>query len=152
MAKKKKIYISGTLTHLPESKRSQLREFYQAIANVCQEAGLGPYLPHLKGDPVQAPSLSPKQIDRMDRFEVKNSDLLIAYVGVPAIGIGIEVEMANRYGVPVVLIYEQGLMKKKLVSRLIRGNKAVIYEIKFSRKNEALLALKKFLSAWSAKH
>lgn len=142
----KTVYISGPLTDMPEKRRVELRAFYDLIAEVCREYGLEPYSPHVYGDPRFVAHLSPQEIDRIDRLAVTQSYLVIAYVGQPAHGVGIEVELANHADKPVVIMYEKAKLAERRVSRLIRGNPAVAGEIIFSDFEDALKQLQNFLT------
>ncbi len=98
--KKRKAYISGALTGVGKPER--LKGFYEEIGRVCEGAGITPYIPHQHTDPIANPDLSPGEVYERDRAEVRGSDLVIAYVGVPSLGVGTELEMAREAGVPII--------------------------------------------------
>ena len=62
---------------------------------------------------------------------------MIAYAGLPSLGVGAEVELANQYKIPVVLLFERG----RSVSRHVRGIPVVSAEIQFERREDALREL-----------
>ena len=126
------VYISGALTDMSEDERARLRSFYESLADVCLEAGFNAYLPHVYSDPATALALQPDQVDLLDRTAVTLSYLVIAYVGVPSFGVGIEVEMAHHAHKPVILLCEKEKLETRRVSRLVRGNPRVIQTIAFS--------------------
>ena len=136
---KQKAYISGALTVVKEPE--MLKGFYEEIGGVCEDVGICPYIPHQHTDPIADPDISPEEVYKRDKIEVQSSDLVIAYIGVPSGGGGAELEMAREAGVPIILLYEKG----RPVSRVARGNPAVIAEICFATFDEALGALKNFL-------
>ena len=122
MAKKPLIYISGALTAQDPEHGKLLRAMYERVAEVCGELGFEPYLPHKISDPILHQDLTPEQVDDIDRAAVCSSILVIAFGDVPAIGVGIEIEMAKHAGKPVILVYSHKLFEKKLISRLARAN------------------------------
>lgn len=120
------VYVAGPLTDMSEARRVVLRKFYEDIGRVCERNGLKAYVPHLASDPVQAAHLTPMEVDVLDRGKVMGAVLVIAYVGEPSTGVGIEVEIANQAGIPVWLLYEQEKFNQRRVSRLVRGNPAAV--------------------------
>src|ERR1043166_7651245 len=95
------VYVSGPLTDVPNEMRQSLRDFYERIGTECSKLGFKPYVPHVHSDPIQFAHLTPFEVDGLDRAGVLQSNLIIAYVGIPAIGVGIEIEIANDAGIPV---------------------------------------------------
>jgi hypothetical protein len=142
---KKSVYISGALTDVSEGERAKLREFYDDLGGVCRESGLEPYSPHAYGDPKLVAHLTPKEIDRIDRLAVTQAYLVVAYVGVASIGVGIEVELAHHSDKPVLLLYEKSKLEKRRITRIVRGNPAVIREIAFEDFDDALAQLRAFM-------
>lgn len=132
-----KIYISGALTGVPNIV--ELKSFYERLAEACSDLGHEAYVPHLNSDPQKHAGLSPQQVYEMDSHQVKIADLVIAYVGVPSLGVGAELEIDNYEGVPLILLYEDD---GRPVSRMARGNPAVIRHVVFSGHDEALTLIK----------
>lgn len=133
-----KAYIAGALSQL---KNKEKKQFYERIAEVCRACAIEPYLPHLKTDPIETPLLRPKEVYEWNYNQIKNSDFLIAYIGEPSLGVGTELEIAKREDVQVIALYE----KDTIVSRMARGNPAVIYTIEYTDEEKALYELKNFL-------
>jgi hypothetical protein len=131
----KKVYISGPFTSV--AKPAKILDFYERIGELCSRLGLIPYLPHHKTDPWNHPELSPKEVLFIDKSEVMTSALMIAYVGMPSHGVGMELAYADISKVPIVLLYEKGAK----VSRIIRGIPTVVAEIAFSTQKEAISQL-----------
>ena len=147
---KKMVYISGALTDMPEEERAKLRTFYEELGQICREFGFEPYLPHIYGDPQRVAHLTPAQIDRMDRLAVTQSYLVVAYVGVPSIGVGIEIELAYHANKPIVLLYEKVKLDERRISRLVRGSPAVKNTIAFADFEDAKMQLRIFLTKFLA--
>lgn len=144
-AVQKTVYVSGALSDMTEEERARLRVFYEDIGKTCQEFGLEPYIPHLYGDPKLVAHLTPKDIDRIDRLAVTQSFLVVAYVGMPSLGVGIEVELAHHANTPVVIMFEKSKGEARRISRLVRGNPAVKHEIAFDDFGDALKQLREYL-------
>lgn len=137
-----KMYISGALTGIenPES----LKAFYEAIASLGHKLGLPTYVPHLNTDPLLNPDITPRQVFDLDKNQVIDSDLVIAYVGYPSLGVGMELAYAEMHDIPSVLLYERG----KNISRFARGIPTAIAEIQFNDYDDALEQLKHCLEQW----
>ena len=138
----KRVYVSGVLTGV--DNLNELKKFYEEIAEVCSAAGMEAYVPHLYSDPVKNPQMTPREVYVLDRQRVSESDLVIAYAGAPSLGVGQEIEIARENELPVVLLME----KNAVISRMARGNPAVIAEIRFTDFQDALLLLAKWLQEW----
>lgn len=147
----KTVYVSGALSDMSEDERARLRVFYNDIGDVCREFGLEPYCPHIYGDPKLVAHLTPREIDRIDRLAVTQAFLVIAYVGVPSLGVGIEIELAHHSDKPVVVLFEKDKGEARRISRLVRGNPAVMDEIIFEDFEEALQKLRIFLRQFRKK-
>ncbi len=137
-----KVYISGALTGITNSE--EIKAFYEAIGSLCEELGFQSYVPHLHTDPINNPHVTPQQVFETDKHQVTSSDLVIAYLGCPSFGVGMELAFAEIRGIPVILLYEQD----KKVSRFPRGIPTKIAEIQFKDYEDALVQLRKILEKW----
>lgn len=137
-------YICGPLTELPKKMQDWARRFYESIADVCEEvSGDRAFVPHEHYCPIMAPNFSPAQIDLAERRQVCQSTTVLIVIAIaPSWGGGIEVEMANKAGVPAIILHPKG----KKVSRLLRGNPAIVDIIEYKDEEDALSQLKKILS------
>ncbi len=135
------VYVSGVLTG--PADLDALKAFYEDIARVCEQAGIEAYVPHRVSDPIQRPDLTPREVYELDRGKVAASDLIIAYIGFPSLGVGMEIEIARQHHRPVLLLMEEHAR----VSRMARGNPAVVAEIRFSDFPDALRQLAEWLRA-----
>lgn len=134
-----KIYVSGALTNVRTPKK--IKRFYEDIGKICTEVGFGVYLPHQESDPVRNPDLTPEEVFYIDKKEVLSCDLLIAYVGYPAIGVGMELAYAEIEGIPIILLSE----KDRSISRFPRGIPSLIGEIRFTDYSDGLQTLREYL-------
>ncbi len=137
-------YVSGALTGGDEIEL--LKHFYERIAETCKSAGIEAYIPHLVSDPIGNPNMTPDEVYDLDRRQVLASNLLVAYVGYPSLGVGQEIEIARENNIPVVMLME----KDRRISRMARGNPAVIAEIHFVDHDDALQQLSHWLKEWKA--
>jgi 2'-deoxynucleoside 5'-phosphate N-hydrolase len=130
-----KVYISGALTGIDQP--TLIKGFYESVGLLCQKIGFQAYVPHINTDPIDHPNISPYQVFDNDKREVSNSDLVIAYVGYPSIGVGMELAYAETNAIPIILLYE----KEKIVSRFPRGIPTVISQVEFTNYQDALTQL-----------
>jgi hypothetical protein len=142
-------YIAGPLTDMSPDKRALMRGFYESLGAICLEFGLEPFLPHRHAGPETQAQLTPQRVDQIDRLAVTQSYLVIAYVGEPSIGVGIEVEMANHANKPVVILAEQTRLIARRITRMVRGNPAVVAEIGFRDFEDAKIQLHTFLQTFT---
>lgn len=134
------IYVSGALTSAPNAL--ELKTFYENIAELCRNISLSAYVPHLNTDPINNPNVSPRLVFETDKHQVTQSDLVIAYIGVPSTGVGMELAYAEVSAIPIILMYEEG----KSISRFPRGIPGLVAEIQFTTFSDALAKLKPVLS------
>lgn len=144
--KESRIYISGALTGIENA--AVIKAFYEAIGSLCQEIGFNVYVPHLSTDPINNPDVSPRLVFETDKHQVSTSDLVIAYLGFPSFGVGMELAYAETNAIPIIFLYERG----KGISRFPRGIPTVICEIQFNDYEDALTQLKSILEQWKLKH
>ncbi len=111
---------------------------------LCEEIGFLAYVPHINTDPINHPNISPRQVFETDKHQVTTSDLVIAYLGFPAFGVGMELAYVESKAIPIILLYE----KDKRVSRFPRGIPTVLSEIEFTDYEDALTQLENVLKQW----
>ncbi len=135
--KKVRAHISGIITNLAPDQKKRYLDFYDQLAAVCRKHGWQTFVPHHFIDPQQFPASSPTEVYEREIRDLKEADVVIAYVGQPSLGVGIELEVARAQNAIVILLFETGAV----VSRLVRGNPAVIHEIVFADFPDALKKL-----------
>lgn len=125
-----KIYIAGALTHSDEWQK----KIYEEIAKMCESVCDNVYVPHLGGtDPVEHPEVTPRDVWKKNNQTVSSSDLIIAYVGEPSLGVGGELEIARTAHSDIIIWWFKG----QKVSRMARGNPMV--KIQIEAKDEKYL-------------
>jgi nucleoside 2-deoxyribosyltransferase len=85
--KYKSIYIAGPLTDLSE-KGVDLKKNYEQLGTYLEVNGFNVHVPHLRTNPIKFPLLSPQEVWELDIKAITKSDLLVAFVGIPSIGVG----------------------------------------------------------------
>ncbi len=141
--KTKSAYICGPLTELSAEEQVRVKKFYEQLADVCERVtGIRAFVPHEHYDPIKNADYTPMQVDEAERKQVcENTSLVLAVPVAPSWGSGIEVEMANRSGVPVIVLCEQERLEQRKISRLLRGSPAVIKVIAHKNEQDALIKL-----------
>jgi nucleoside 2-deoxyribosyltransferase len=142
-----KIFFAGPLTDLknPEGTKA----FYVRLADAVRSLGFGFFWAFLSGtDPIKNPDVPSSEVYQRDIRELDTSDIMIAYMGEPSTGTGIEIEHAYHTNKPVIILYEKG----KNISRMLRGCPAIKKEIVYTSEDDALEQLKNHLSSFSAPH
>ncbi len=137
-------YICGPLTEIPKNQQRSVKKFYEEIADVVEKVTeKRAFVPHEHYDPIKHAHFSPSEVDAAERWQVCiQTSILIVVAIAPSWGGGIEVEMAHRSDVPVILLYEKG----KRVSRLLKGNPAIKRIIEYENEKDALEKLEKYIS------
>ena len=136
-----KIFFAGPLTNLADPEKT--KTFYIRLAELVKKLGHTSFWAFLSGtDPVKNPDVEPDDVYRQDIDALDDSDLMIAYMGEPSTGTGIEIEHAYHTNKPVIILYEKG----KKISRMLRGCPAVKKEIIFESEEDAMKQLKQHLS------
>lgn len=139
---KKRVYMSGALTGVPDN--AVIKDFYVAVGELCQKLGLEVYVPHINGtDPIVHPDVTPSQVFEIDVGEVRQASLVVAYVGIPSFGVGMELAYAERFGHPIVLLSEKGCK----ISRFVLGIPTIVKHIEFENYEDALRGLEVVLTS-----
>ncbi len=128
-----RIFFAGPLTDLKDPEKT--KGFYKKLADVARTNGFEYFWAFLNGtDPIKNPDVPAGEVYKVDMMQLKNSDLMVAYVGEPSTGTGLEIEYAYNHNIPVYLLYE----KEKKISRMLRGCPAIKKEIVFTDLSDAL--------------
>lgn len=128
------VYMSGALSDVtPEEFGKVTTEIYDRVERVCESMGLTCYCPH-KSPTTPTKGIPHSKVWKTDYERVVGSGAVVAYIGIPALGVGAEIEMARTANVPVVLLCETS--KQERLSRLILGNPAVVDIVLFEKPDE----------------
>ena len=135
----KKAYLAGTLTHADQ----KIKKTYETISQVCNNAGIETYVPHVWGsDPKINPEVEAKEVWKINQREIAVSNLFIAFVGEPSLGVGAEIEIARITMSYVVLWWYTG----QKVSKMTLGNPAVKETIEAEDDQDLVKKLKVILN------
>lgn len=136
-----RIFFAGPLTELKNPEKT--KAFYKKLASTAKKNGYDYFWAFLKGtDPVKNPHVSSAQVYKVDISQLEQCDVMVAYMGEPSTGTGIEIEHAQTKHIPVYIMYEKG----KHVSRMLRGCPAVKKELVFTSEADALTQFDTLLS------
>ncbi|GAG71260.1 unnamed protein product [marine sediment metagenome] len=135
--KKTRVHIAGPVSCLSPAKKKKYFDFYEQIAKICQRQGWHTFLPHRIMDPDAYPELTAREVYEAEIRDIRRADIIIAYVGEPAIGVGTELEVARSQNSVAILLYEKGVR----VSKIVLGNPVVVHEIVFTDFADALRRL-----------
>jgi len=139
-----RIFFAGPLTELKNPEVT--KAFYRRLAGVAASNGFEYFWAFLKGtDPVKNPDVPPAYVYKIDTDHLQHSDMMVAYMGEPSTGTGMEIEFAHTHHIPVFILYEKG----KRISRMLRGCPAVKKEIVFTDANDAIRQFDAFLKNYS---
>ena len=75
---------------------------------------------------------------------LKSSDIMVADVTVPSLGVGYEIGFAETVNIPILSLYNP--KNKKSLSAMISGNKNLVWK-EYNSIEEAELLIKKFISS-----
>lgn len=134
-------YLACALTGLDETQRQLMFQLSDTVATVCEDLNIKLYEPRKNTDPVHNKDVSDKEVFRLDREKVLNSDLIIHLCHYPSTGAGEELAFANDGMVPIILISHN----KNRVSRMITGIPGFKVEIKYEEPEELRQQLRDIL-------
>ena len=137
----KRVFIAGEFVAVPEEARETLHSFYERLADLCRQSGLGVYAPHFTSDPAKHPALSATQTHLLTEQRLTSSQLLIAYLGRPSCTVGGAVQLARHASIPVITLHESNLPLERIVSDYTLGSPNVIKRITGDTLKTILLSL-----------
>lgn len=140
-------YICGPLTELPRDQQEAVKQFYVDLANLWeQHKGCRPFVPHEHYDPVKNAGAYPDDVDEAERKQVcERTSVLIVCAIAPSWGGGIEVEMANRSSVPMIILVDWRHLVDRRLSRLLQGNGANACLVTYKNFAHALVKMQRFI-------
>lgn len=110
-----KVYISGAL--MASRDLASARAKYESCASILREAGFSPYLPHKLTDPEEMRDVIPSAVFERDMLVLKNSEVVVAFLDEPSLGVGAEIAVCIAEKIPVVAVKNV----RSQVSRFIVG-------------------------------
>ena len=123
--------MSGALSALSsEDYEYATTRIYDRVQKICAKINLRCYLPH-KSQTTPIKVMPHSKVWEIDYERVVNSKAIVAYIGIPACGVGAEIEMARRENVPVILLFESA--KKGNLPQLMLGNPKIRFAIAFDK-------------------
>lgn len=112
------IYFAGAI----RGGREKVND-YQKIINKLEEIGnvLTTHIANKEIGDKGENNMTPKEIYDRDVVWLKSSDLIVAEVSVPSLGIGYELGLAESLGKKIICLYD--VNSNKTLSAMIEGNK-----------------------------
>lgn len=86
---------------LPE----EAKRLYEFVGYTLEQAGYSVYLPHKE---IFAPDVPAQMVREHSERKIAESDIVVVYAGLPAIGAGTEMAYAYKRGLPLITILEEG--------------------------------------------
>jgi len=140
-----RIFFAGPLTDLRNP--DQTKTFYKKLADLTRKHNVDYFWAFLNGtDPIANPNVPAAKVYEVDIDQLSKSDVMVAYVGEPSTGTGIEIEFAKNHNIPVYILYEKG----KRISRMLRGCPAVKKELVFTDEADGLAQFDHLLTTLSS--
>lgn len=116
------VYIAGALTGYDEEFLKVVkRQVYERVERICMQIGVTCYVPH-KSPVHMRKNVPPREVYQSDNDAIVHAAVVVAYVGVPSIGVGMNIEIAHSKQLPVVLLHEE----HSDVSSMVLGCPAVL--------------------------
>lgn len=124
---KKIPYVCGPLTELPADIGIKARAIYIAIANMTEEIfGVRAFVPHEHFDPLSSPATS-QEVYNTESERIKHKTSLVIVVAIaPSWGGGGEIQLANEYGVPIIICKPIGKSISKYILGMSMVNETII--------------------------
>ena len=119
-----KIYFAGSIRGGRDDK-----EIYSKIINLLGKYGevLTEHVDNHKLTAQGEVNLKDDYIYKRDMAWLRNSDVLIADVSTPSVGVGYEIAFAETLGKRILCLYREGSEKK--ISGMVNGNKNLVIKL-----------------------
>jgi 2'-deoxynucleoside 5'-phosphate N-hydrolase len=125
------IYFCGAIS----GGRSELSAYQHIVGRLLSKGHTVPTHHVANPDVLQEErALTPRQVYERDVAWIRESDLLIAEISTPSLGVGYEIGCGLQQGLPVLCLYRSGLE----VSKMITGNTAANLQVRTYEDFEAL--------------
>ena len=108
-------YISGALNNVADLAAA--RALYETLGEACEAVGCEAYVPHRHADPERDPQMPNREVAEKDLAAIAASDVLVAHLGEPSLGVGAELVIALNTGKRVLAVAAEG----QRVSRFALG-------------------------------
>ena len=113
------VFLSAPLAAFVGEPNTEIRLFYKNLVHVCNEHGLEVYEPYIHTDPQDHDYLRAEKVYADNKSQLIACDLVIAYVGIVSAGVSMEIEIANTFNIPAIVLHERN--PPDVVSRMILG-------------------------------
>jgi hypothetical protein len=125
-------YLATALTGLARNEKRRVSKVSDIAAAICAELAISLYQPREATDPVHHPTVPDKEVFRLDRQHVTQSDLLIYLADYPSTGAGQELVFAYETLIPILVIAN----RKTQVSRMVTGIPGATFQVRYKRSRD----------------
>lgn len=137
-----KCYVAGALTHSGGNRR--ILDLYERIGGICERHGFDVYLPHIAQEEAKDRRIAttPEMIFDWDFEQLKTASLIVAFVGMPSVGVGIELGLAKHLGIPIISLCPLGFG----VSPMLLGHPCLHAHLFYQEEEDCIQQLSKSLN------
>lgn len=116
-----KAYISGALQGARDLGVARAK--YQRAAELLKLRGFVPYLPHERTDPIENSTINSKDVFLRDVEELLESDVIVAFIDEPSLGVGAEIALALGKGKKVYALRHKNVPSSRFIVGMIESNR-----------------------------
>jgi nucleoside 2-deoxyribosyltransferase len=124
-----RIYLAAALLGAGDLARAC--EAYDRVAALLRASGIDVYVPHEHTHPERTRSFRPSEVFDRGMTAIRSSDLVLALLDEPSLGVGVEVALALEEGKRVIGAYETGRRVSRFTLGLIEsapGTAVIVYD------------------------
>lgn len=114
------VYISGALMSAKNLETN--RKIYFELAEICKDLNFAPYLPHLNCDPINNNQMSSEAVFKKDLKHLESSDIILAYLDDPSLGVGAEIALAHFYKKIIIGLHHKNIRVSRFVMGIIESS------------------------------
>lgn len=118
-----RVYVSGAL--MGASNLQAARDKYEICAKLLAEHNFVPYIPHQTTDPERAHSVSETDVFTRDADQLHSSDVVVAFLDEPSLGVGAELAMALAADIPIVALLSAHIRTSRFVLGMLKSRGSV---------------------------
>lgn len=165
------VYIATALTHVKRDLFDEYVSFIIDLAKNIEQSFSIPCKYALRDSDPKLSKYRPEERPRLcylwDRDMVENAKFIIAEVSFPSTGVGMEIEIANQKGIPILLVYREFKSCKaevknyrlasgeihvleignRIASVMVQGCPSIIHEIEYKDSDDGIKKTINYLSS-----
>lgn len=122
-----RIYISGAFNNAKDW--NQAAGLYEYVGERLKEDGFDVYLPHSKTAPTVTDGITSEQVFNRDFEEIKNSQIVVALLNEPSLGVGAEIALALNLGLTVLGVCEKNVKVSRFIIGLLQTHRNGFFDV-----------------------